>query len=283
MRCLITGAGGLIGTTLIEFLLGQEHEICAMIHSPSPFLQALTGNLQIVQGDMMDRSFLGKLLKERQPEIIFHLAAQALPGVAWEQPEGTFRVNVLGTANLFEEARALGIDPLFVVACSSSEYAVSPGGRPITEADAMAPSSLYAVSKMAQDHMARLYYEVKGLRVVRARPFFLTGPRKTGDVASDFARGVVAVERGIRKDLPVGNLDIVRDLLDVRDGVEGFWMIAERGRVGDAYNICSGRGYSIREILDHFKSLAKVPVRLQHPRDSRSLQIAGEGAGSLSG
>lgn len=263
MRCLVTGAGGLIGTTLVEFLLGQGHEVCALTHSPSPFLQALKGNLQLVQGDMTDRAFFGKLLKDGQPEVIFHLAAQSLPSVAWEKPEGTFRVNVLGTVNLFEEARALGIDPLFVVACSSSEYAVSLGGRPIVETDAMGPSSLYAVSKMAQDHMSRLYHEVKGLRVIRARPFFLIGPRKTGDVASDFARGIVAVERGIRKELPVGNLDIVRDLLDVRDGVEAFWMIAERGRVGDVYNICSGRGCSIREILDQFKSLAKVQVHSQ--------------------
>jgi GDP-4-dehydro-6-deoxy-D-mannose reductase len=125
----------------------------------------------------------------------------------------------------------------------------------------MSPSSLYAVTKLTQDHMSRLYHEVKGLRVIRARPFFLVGPRKTGDVSSDFARGIVAVERGIRKELPVGNLDIVRDLLDVRDGAEAFWMIAERGRVGDVYNICSGSGCSIREILELFKSLAKVPVQ----------------------
>ena len=140
---------------------------------------------------------------------------------------------------------------------------MSPGGRPIVETDAMSPSSLYAVTKLTQDHMARLYHEVKGVRVIRARPFFLIGPRKTGDVASDFARGIVAVERGIRKDLPVGNVDIVRDLLDVRDGVEAFWMIAERGRVGDVYNICSGRGCSIRDILEQFKSLAKVQVHSQ--------------------
>jgi GDP-4-dehydro-6-deoxy-D-mannose reductase len=263
MRCLVTGAGGLIGTYLVEFLLGQEQEVCALVHAPSPFLESRKGNLLVVQGDIVDRAFVKQLLKDRQPETVFHLAAQSLPAVAWEKPEWTFRVNVLGTINLFEAVRAQGINPLFVVACSSSEYAVSPGGRPIAENDAMGPSSLYAVSKMAQDHLSRLYHKVQGLRVVRARPFFLIGPRKTGDMASDFARGIVAVERGIRKELPVGNLDIVRDLLDVRDGVEGFWIIAEEGRVGDVYNVCSGRGYSIREVLDLFKSLAKVQIHSQ--------------------
>jgi GDP-4-dehydro-6-deoxy-D-mannose reductase len=223
-------------------------------------LESLKGDLLMIQGDIVDRAFVGQLLKHRQPEIVFHLAAQSLPTVAWEKPEWTFRVNVLGTLHLFEEVRAQGIAPLFVMACSSSEYAVSPEGHPINEDDPMGPSSLYAVSKIAQDHMSRLYHEFSGLRVVRVRPFFLVGPRKTGDVTSDFARGIVAVERGISTELLVGNLDIVRDLLDVRDGVEGFWTIAERGRVGDVYNVCSGRGYRIREVLEQLKSLAKVHI-----------------------
>lgn len=260
MRCLVTGAGGFIGTTLVEFLLRQRHEVSALVHSPHPFLESLKGHLRIIHGDIVDRTVVRELLREQKSEIIFHLAAQPLPTEAWEKPEWTFRVNVMGAINLFEEVRAQDSDPLFVIACSSSEYAVSPGGRPITESDAMGPSSLYAVSKLAQDHLSRLYHEVKGIRVIRARPFFLIGPRKRGDMASDFARGIVAVERGIRKYLPVGNLDVVRDLLDVRDGVEAFWTIAERGRVGDVYNICSGRGYSLREILNLFKSLTKGPV-----------------------
>ena len=263
MRCLVTGAGGLVGTYLIEFLLKQQQDVCALDYSPSPLLESLKDRVRIVKGDILDRAFFGKVLRDERPDVIFHLAAQSFPSVAWEKPEWTFQVNVMGTLNLFEEVRVQGNDPLIVVACSSGEYAVSPGGRPIAETDAMSPSSLYAVTKLTQDHMARLYHEVKGLRVIRARPFFLIGPRKTGDVASDFARGIVSVERGIRKELLVGNVDIVRDLLDVRDGVEAFWMIAERGRVGDVYNICSGRGFSIREVLEQFKSLSKVEVHSQ--------------------
>lgn len=263
MKCLVTGAGGLVGTYLIEFLLEQRQDVCALDFSPSPLLESLKDRVRIVKADILDRAFLGKVLQDERPDMIFHLAAQSFPSVAWDKPEWTFQVNVMGTLNLFEEVQAQGIDPLVVVACSSGEYAMSPSGRPIVETDAMSPSSLYAVTKLTQDHMARLYHEVKGVRVIRARPFFLIGPRKTGDVASDFARGIVAVERGIRKELLVGNVDIVRDLLDVRDGVEAFWMIAERGRVGDVYNICSGHGYSLREVLDQFKALAKVQVYTQ--------------------
>ena len=123
------------------------------------------------------------------------------------------------------------------------------------------PSSPYAVSKLAQDHLGRLYHEFHGLKVVRCRPFFLIGPRKTGDAASDFAQGIVAIERGREEDLPVGNLDVVRDFLDVRDGVEAFWLLSQCGRAGDVYNVCSGQGYSLRDVLSVYRNLASVEVR----------------------
>src|SRR5262249_20960767 len=105
------------------------------------------------------------------------------------------------------------------------------------------------------------YHEFYGLTVVRCRPFYWIGPRKTGDVSSDFARGIVAIEQGRQEDLPVGNLELVRDLLDVRDGVEALRLLSQHGRPGDVYNICSGRGYSLREVLSVYKRLAKVEVR----------------------
>jgi GDP-4-dehydro-6-deoxy-D-mannose reductase len=123
------------------------------------------------------------------------------------------------------------------------------------------PSSPYAVSKLAQDHLGRLYHEAYGLKIVRCRPFFLIGPRKRGDVASDLARGVVAIERGLGEDLPVGRLDVVRDLLDVRDGVEALWLLANCGRMDEVYNICSGEGYNLQEVLSVYRKLAKVEVR----------------------
>ena len=195
------------------------------------------------------------------PEVVFHLAAQSYPGVSWKQPAQTFEVNVLGTIFLFEEILARKLDPTIVVVCSSSEYAANRDGQPITEHGELVPSSPYAVSKLAQDHLSRLYHEFYGLRVIRCRPFFLIGPRKTGDAASDFARGIVAIERGRQEDLPVGNLDVVRDFLDVRDGVEAFWLLSQRGCLGDVYNVCSGRGYSLRDVISVYKNLASVEVR----------------------
>jgi GDP-4-dehydro-6-deoxy-D-mannose reductase len=214
-----------------------------------------------VESDLLDRTSIAFLIGRVCPDVVFHLAAQSYPDVSWKQPARTFEVNVLGTISLFEEFLAQKLDPIIVVVCSSSEYAPSRDDQPITEQGELVPSSPYAVSKLAQDHLGRLYHEFHRLKVIRCRPFFLIGPRKTGDVASDFARGIVAIERGRQADLPVGNLDVVRDLLDVRDGVEAFWLLSQRGCAGDVYNVCSGRGHSLRDVLSVYKDLASVAVR----------------------
>jgi GDP-4-dehydro-6-deoxy-D-mannose reductase len=156
--------------------------------------------------------------------------------------------------------RLANINPVIVVACSSSEYALSRDGRPIKETDTMQPLSPYAVSKLAMDHCAHLYAVRYKLNVLRVRPFFLIGPGKVGDVCSDLARRVVAVERGEAADVPVGQLDIVRDFLDIRDGIEAMELIAAKGECSQDYNICAGHGYRIAEVLDGYRKLARKPI-----------------------
>jgi GDP-4-dehydro-6-deoxy-D-mannose reductase len=261
MRCLVTGAGGFIGSHLVEFLVEQQHAVTGLGSARLQALDAIRSRFTFIEGDVLDRKCIAALLDATRPEVVFHLAAQSYPGVSWNQPARTFEANVLGTIYLLEEIRAHGLAPAVVVPCSSSEYGPSRDARPIPEDGEIQPSSPYAVSKLAQDHLGRLYHEFYGLTVVRCRPFYWIGPRKMGDVSSDFARGIVAIEQGRQDDLPVGNLELVRDLLDVRDGVEALWLLSQHGRPGDVYNICSGRGYSLREVLSVYKSLAKVEVR----------------------
>lgn len=273
MRCLVTGADGFIASFLVDMLLERDHTVSALAFTASPHLDRLGAKVKTVRGDILDRPSLARLLTEVRPEVVFHLAAQSLPNVSWDQPDLTCRVNVLGTVHLLEAIRAESLDPVVVVPASSSEYAPSPDGRPVPETAALRPSSLYAVSKLAQDELSRLYHEHYGLRVVRARPFHLVGPRKTGDMSSDFARHIVAVEHGLQKDMPVGSLDVVRDLLDVRDGAEAFLLLAEHGRAGDVYNICSGHGVRAGEVLDMLKAMAKVPIReRQDPAKLRPIE-----------
>lgn len=245
MTIVITGASGFIGQHLARHLRARGEEVLALSHQDC---------------DILDANRVQGVIGEAKPTKIFHLAAQSLPGLSWTNPAETFRVNVEGALNLLDAVRWAGINPAIVMVCSSSEYALSRDGQPIKETDAMHPSSPYAVSKLAMDYCAYLYAVRYKLNILRVRPFFLIGPGKSGDVCSDLARRVVAVERGQAADVPVGRLDIVRDFLDVRDGVEAMELIAERGAVGEDYNICAGHGYRVAEVLDGYRKLACKPL-----------------------
>ena len=180
--------------------------------------------------------------------------------MSWAAPAETFRINVLGTLNVLEAVRRAGVHPVIVSVGSSAEYGPNPEGAPIAETYPTIPMNPYGISKLAQDHLARLYAQTHQLSVVRVRPFFLIGPRKIGDVCSDFARRLIALERSGVRDFPVGNLETVRDFLDIRDGVSALWTLVQRGRPGEVYNLCSGKGVAIRHVLDLMKSHVRMPV-----------------------
>jgi len=269
MKCLITGASGFIGSHLAEYLLSQEQTVTAVAHRQAGFLSGLKDRLEIVCGDLLDNSFIADALGRYNPDVIFHLAAQSLPQLAWEEPELTFRINLNGSLKLFEAAGQKTKKPLIIAASSSSVYA--PDDKPLAEGSRLLPNSIYAASKLAAEQLAEIYREAKGLRIICVRPFFLIGARKQGDVSSDFARQIVRIEEKGNGELPVGNLGTVRDFLDVRDGVAALWQIALNGKES-VYNICSGKGRSIRDLLDMFKRLARVSVReIENPEKIRKI------------
>jgi GDP-4-dehydro-6-deoxy-D-mannose reductase len=154
---------------------------------------------------------------------------------------------------------------------SAEEYGpVEPEEMPIREETPLRPASPYAVSKVAQGALALLYGPAGGLRVVLTRTFHHTGPgRGEAFAESSFARQLAEIEAGRRPPvLKVGNLEAVRDFADVRDVVRAYWMLLEKGEGGTAYNVCSGRGRRVRELLDVLlaASGARVEVRVDPDR-----------------
>jgi len=254
------GASGFIGSYLVEFLLQKGDSVCACGQRFGPRFSNLIGNLVICKGNIQKSDYVKNVVLDYKPDVIFHLAAQSFPNVSWKDPALTFQVNTIGTINILEAILKAKLKPRIILVSSSGVYALTTGPEPIKEDYPIDPSSPYGVSKLLQEHLSKLYIKRYEMDVILVRPFFFIGPRKVGDVCSDFARSIVAIERGHRSNIEVGNLEIVRDFLDVRDGIEALCLIANKGVTGETYNICSGEGYSLRCVLDFFNKQSKYTV-----------------------
>jgi GDP-4-dehydro-6-deoxy-D-mannose reductase len=261
--CLITGIGGFLGSHLADFALTQGWKVFGILRSDSRNIDGIRQRVTLFRSDILDRTQVENTVQKVRPEVIFHLAALSSASASWTEPERTFHVNVLGTLNLLEAVRAAGLKPIVVVAGSSAEYGFSqPDEIPIREDKPLRPASPYGVSKMATSALALLYHRAFDMKVLVVRPFFVIGPRKVGDVCSNFARGIVAVERGEQTPVRVGNLETTRDFLDAEDAVRALWLLAEEGTPGQAYNICSGVGHKIATVLEVFLRMGSRPINV---------------------
>jgi len=263
-RLLVTGAEGFIGSHLVDLLTADNQtEIIAVVFADTCNLSQTAGKVRLCKCDVTRKGEVSSLIKESNPDVIYHLAAQSLLSNSWDQPEQTFLVNVLGTLHILESIRNSKPDALIEIVCTSDEYARSTDQiQQFQESHSLIPSTPYGISKLAADMLGLLYWQRFGIKTIRIRPFSIIGPRKTGDAVSDFARGIVEIETGKRSCLKVGNLEAVRDFVDVRDAVKAMRLLAQKGRPGEAYNICSGKGSSVRILLDILKSCSHSPVEI---------------------
>jgi len=234
------------------------------VHRGRERVASLGDRITTFECDMLDGERVKQVTSYVKPDLVFHLAAQSRVAQSWQDPGRTFMVNVTGTAHLLEALRKIGMNPVVVVAGAAAVYGNSKDNAPIKEDQGFSPSSPYAVSKVATDLLAELYWKAHRMKVIRVRPFNITGPDMRGDACSDFAKGIVEIEKGQRESLKVGDLDSVRDLTDVRDAIEALWLIAERGAPGTVYNLCSGLGYHIQDILSTLISMSSASVNVVH-------------------
>lgn len=274
-RVLITGMEGFAGSHLAELALSrgcEVHGACrpgASGHNLRGLSAARVHDLEITDGDACR-----KLVRQVRPQRIFHLAGKSNPTLSRQDPEGTLRVNVLGTLQVLEAAKQLSEPPRILIAGSADEYGPAEAkSRRITEAHALHPEGPYAVSKVCQDLAGLAYFQQLRLPVIRVRPFNHIGPRQAlGFVATDFASQIISIELGRRVPvMEVGNLDVTRDFSDVRDIAAGYWALSEKGRPGEAYNLGSGRGVTVRRLLDLMLACttARIEVRVKSHKTRR--------------
>lgn len=242
---LITGISGFVGRHLQLRLTSQGWQVYGFDKRPA------MNNAFI--GDLTDRAALLHVITQSKPDVILHLAGV----LKSDSPERFYNVNLLGTLALFDAILESGIRPKVVVASSSAVYGCKSGAKPIAERTQLHPLTDYAVSKAAQEMAALRYYDSYSLPVMIVRMFNLLGPGQPADLAcSAFARQIALAERSGETEIVTGNLDARRDFVDVRDAVRAFELIAQKGKPGQIYNVCSERGVAIRKCLGEMMSMS---------------------------
>lgn len=247
MKALITGMTGMVGSHLADYLLANtDWDIYGMQRWRSPLdnISHLMDRINrkdrifVEYGDLNDQTSLISVLRNVEPDYIFHLAAQSYPLTSFSAPVDTLNTNILGTCRLLESVRILGQTPIIHVCASSEVFGRVPKDKvPINEECSFHPASPYAISKVGTDLVGRYYAEAYGMMVMTTRMFTHTGPRR-GDVfhESTFAKQIAMIEAGLQKpEVKVGNLDSLRTYADVRDAVRAYYMLVTVNPTKGAY------------------------------------------------
>jgi GDP-4-dehydro-6-deoxy-D-mannose reductase len=280
MKVLITGITGFAGSHLADYILGRgDAEVIGILRwrSRTENIEHFRDRVRFVECDLRDASSVRDVLDETRPDWIFHLAAQSFVPTSWTAPTESLVTNILGQLNIFEAVKKLHLMPRIQLACSSEEYGlVHEDELPIRESNPLRPLSPYAVSKVGQDMLGYQYWMSFKLPVIRTRGFNHEGPRRGPVfVCSDFAKQIADIEKGRREPVVrVGNLDARRDFTDVRDIVRAYWLALEKGEPGEVYNLCSGRAWTIREMLDMLLGMSTQKIRVvQDPARMRPSDV----------
>jgi GDP-4-dehydro-6-deoxy-D-mannose reductase len=264
VKVLVTGVAGFVGGHLVDFLRSEQPgvQIYGLV-KPSGSLPPDPAKLNVIEADLASAASTEAALDAVHPDRIVHLAGQSSVHQSWADPGGTLSANVHGLLHLLEAVRRRSLSPRVLVVGSADEYgAVEVKDLPLTEDAPLRPNSPYAVSKVAQGFLALQYAVSFGMGILRTRTFPHTGPGRGELFAeSSFARQIAEVEAGATPPvLKVGNLEAVRDFTDVRDVVRAYWALLDRGEAGGVYNVCSGSGVRIRDVLQKLIGIAGVDV-----------------------
>jgi GDP-4-dehydro-6-deoxy-D-mannose reductase len=264
MRVFVTGVAGFVGQRLEARLEAAGARVIGT-------------DLEL---DVADSGRVADAVSAARPDAIVHLAAISFVPEADRHPQAVYRANFLGAQSILEATRKISPGVRLLTVASGHIYgSADPGDPPFDESAPLRPDSPYAWSKAAADLLGGVY-EDRGVDVVRARPFNHTGPgRPDRFVESSFARQIAEIEAGVRPPkMAVGNLDAVRDFLDVDDVIDGYVRLLDPKVPAGPYNVASGRGISIRDLLDLL--LAESPIRPEVEVDQARWRPADSSVGS---
>lgn len=248
---LVTGAGGFIGSHLVDDLLSHGANVTAFVHYNARndwgMLEGRyndkTPNLNVIAGDVTDSLFVKKAISEK--EYVFHLAALIGIPYSYTAPESYVNTNVKGTLNVMQACLESGVDR--VVHTSTSEVYGIAQYTPIDEKHPLQGQSPYSASKIGADKIAESFYYSFELPVTIMRPFNTYGPRQSTRAVIP----TIITQALTSNEIKLGSLTPVRDLTYVTDTVQGFIKMAESKKTtGKTINTGSGRGITIGDLAD---------------------------------
>jgi len=274
-RVLITGVSGFAGSHLLDLLVSRKstYELYGIVRERSSLVRIRHNldSIKLLNCDLINLGTVVSVVKQVKPDYVYHLAGESSVKLSWGGPLSMVNNNIIATLNILEALRESNCSEIkILLACSSEEYGcVSEEDIPINETTPLKPVSPYGVSKATIDMFGFQYYKSYGLNVIRIRAFNHTGPRRDEIYAlNSFAKQIAEIEKGVREPrIRVGNLNSIRDYTDVRDIVRGYELAMEHCEPGDVYNICSSKGYKIKDLLDMLIKLNKCDIEIVYDEE----------------
>ncbi|MBF0547345.1 MAG: GDP-mannose 4,6-dehydratase [Candidatus Riflebacteria bacterium] len=270
-KILITGFSGFVAKHFLDFLerMKIRSHVLGIDVFDYPFktddFKFLSCTFEKV--DLLEREKIENLIFRFQPEFVLHLASFSSVAFSWREPVTSFMNNTNIFLNLVEAIRRLNLKTRILSVGSSEEYGtVAKSQLPFVETNQLFPNSPYAVARVAQENLSQVYVKSFSQDILLTRSFNHFGPgQKEIFVVSGFAKQLVELKRKKKAEriLLVGDISIVRDFVDVRDVVSAYYELFLNGKSGEVYNVCSGKGISLKEIIEKLSEILDIEVKIQ--------------------
>ena len=253
---LVTGSEGFVGSHLIKALDEESYDVVATC-----LPQLIPKKGKYVALDILNLDLVIEVVKQYEPDVIFHLAAISSVAKSFRDRAVAYNTNISGTANLLEAAKSLTKKARFFFVSTCEIYG---GGENLTEDAPPVLKNPYAISKYAAELICN-DFQSDGLECVILRPFTHTGPRQSETfVLPTIAKQISEIEKGKRAPLiELGNVEAKREFLNINDIVDAYLLALVKCEPGETYNIASGKGHTIAEIVEMYAKLAKKPFDLR--------------------
>ncbi len=282
-KFLITGFSGFVSKHFLDYLENNKIPVQVMgidINAPSFNIKNFKYvNCDFQKIDLLNKTEIEKIVRQFPPDYVLHLASYSSVAFSWKNPVESFTNNTNIYLNLIETIRSLSLNCRILSIGSSEEYGnVNVADLPLSEEHVLKPLSPYAVARVSQEMLSKVYADSYEMDIIMTRSFNHIGThQKDVFVIPSFAKQLIEFKKtnSAIKELTTGDTSIIRDFVDVRSVVEAYYLLFKRGKKGQVYNVCSGKGTSLNEVIQIMASILnihitqKVDPDLVRPNDNK--------------